>query len=77
MELEIYNEKQEPLFLKLYKQSNEILLIVVDSNGIRKSRGTILSIDSEGLHLKRSLNKDFGFSLEKDGVINVSNITNV
>lgn len=76
MKLKIYGEKKEPLFLKLHKESesdSSILLMIVDSNGIRKSRGSILSIDSEGLHLKKSINKDFGFSLDKNGVINVCN----
>ena len=75
MKLKIYDEKdekKEPLFLKLCKESgNRILLTIVDSNGARRSRGSILSIGSEGLCLKRSINKDFGFSLDKNGAINV------
>ena len=73
MELEIYNKPYKSTFLKLCKRSNnDIQLEIVDEYGHRRPRGTILSIDSEGLHLKRSVNKDFGFLLDKNGAISVS-----
>jgi hypothetical protein len=67
VELKIYDKIEQPLFFGLQQQPNKIELVIVDSNGIRKSRGTILSIGPEGLHLHGSIDKNFDLPLDKDG----------
>ena len=68
MKLKVY-KKTGQLLLELREHLDGIELVVVNSDGERVSRGTILNIDIEGLHLKRNINRDFGLPLDKEGML--------
>ena len=80
MEVKVYKKTEQleqPIFFDLQQQSNRIDLVVVDSNGQRAVGGTILSIDTEGLYLNRSINRDFGLPLNKKGIIKIYNLNEI
>ena len=58
------------LYLRLFQEGEEVHLCVVDVEGHKMSRGTILAITAEGkLRRHTDLDPSFGFQLNERGQI--------
>lgn len=73
MKFKVYNQiKAEPkdqVHFRLYEEQNSIVLCAVHEDGSDINNGSILSINSEGLHLFPNMNEYIGLPLS-DGTNN-------
>lgn len=60
------------LFLSLERRNDLTVVCVVDANGEGVAHGDLLVLSSNGLRRTLNVNPDFGFSLDKEGRIEMN-----
>lgn len=68
MKLKVFNNKKEKkkdknIYLKLKKDINGVIVVVVDKEGVEVVSGNLLNITNQGIILHDGINENLGFVL--------------